>query len=118
MADKKQNFLDYIPKHNSLFPYQKTEDGFIEIKMKNKGIVKKLTQLVLKKPKYTYVKLERFGSFVWEQIDGRRTVYEIGQLVKAQFGDEAEPLYERLSHYIKSLRVNRFILYVNLTKEK
>ncbi|MBQ4095797.1 MAG: PqqD family protein [Oscillospiraceae bacterium] len=118
MSKQKDNFLDYIPKHNSLFPYEKTSDGFIEIKMQNKGLVKKLTQVIMKKPKFTYVKLERFGSFVWEQIDGKRNVYDIGQLVKEHFGDDAEPVYERLCQYIKSLRTNGFIVYQNLIKDK
>lgn len=118
MSRQKDNFLDYIPKHNSLFPYEKTSDGLIEIKMQNKGLVKKITQVILKKPKFTYVKLEQFGSFIWEQIDGKRNVYDIGQLVKEHFGDEAEPVYERLCQYIKSLRTNGFIVYQNLIKEK
>lgn len=118
MSNKKDNFLDYVPKRNSLYPYQKTEDGLIEIKMQNKGLMKKITQLIMRKPKYTYVKLEEFGSFIWEQIDGERSVYEIGQLVKEKFGDKAEPLYDRLCKYIKSLRVNNFILYKNLTRDK
>lgn len=116
--NKKDNFLDYIPKHNELFPYEKNKDGIIEVKMKNRGLVKKITQVILRKPKYTYVKLEGMGSFIWEQIDGERTVYEIGQLVKEKYGEEADPLYERLCQYIKSLRANNFILYKNLIKEK
>ncbi len=118
MSKSKDNFLDYVPRHNSLFPYEKTSDGLIEIKMRNKGLMKKITQVILRKPKFTYVKLERFGSFIWEQIDGKRTVHEIGQLVKEKFGDEAEPLYERLCKYIKSLRTNGFIVYQNLIKDK
>lgn len=115
---KKDNFLDYVPKHNELFPFEKNKDGIIEIKMKNRGLIKKITQLILKKPKYTYVKLEGMGSFIWEQIDGKRTVYEIGQLLKEKYGDDAEPLYDRLCQYIKSLRTNQFILYANLVKDK
>lgn len=111
-----ENFLDYIPKHNALFPYEKKENGNIEIKMLNKGLAKKITQLLFKKPKYTYVELEQFGSFIWEQIDGQRTVFEIGKLVKDKFGQDAEPLYERLTEYIQILRRNRFIVYVNLQK--
>lgn len=117
MAKKQDNFLDYIPKHNSLFPYTKKENGRIEVKMLNRGLMKKLTQILLKKPKYTYIELDEFGSFVWEQINGETTVYEIGQRVKEKFGDAAEPLYERLCKYIRALRTNRFILYINLTKQ-
>jgi hypothetical protein len=46
------------------------------------------------------------------------TVYEIGQRVKEQFGDKAEPLYERLSTYIKILHENKFVVYMNKIKKK
>jgi len=116
MSKKKNqdNFLDYIPKHNKLFPFEKKENGNIEIKMLNRGLAKKLTQIFLKKPKYSYIELDAFGTFVWEQIDGKRSVYEIGTLVKQKFGKDAEPLYERLTEYMHILRRNKFILYVNL----
>lgn len=118
MSKKKnqENFLDYIPKHNSLFPYEIKENGNVEIKMLNRGLMKSITQVILKKPKYTYVELEQFGSFIWKQIDGERTVFEIGAFVKEEFGKDAEPLYERLTEYMQLLRRNRFILYVNVTK--
>lgn len=109
----KENFLDYVPKHNDLYPYEKKENGRIEVRVHNRGLFFRLTQILLKKPKYSYIELDEFGSFVWEQIDGTRDVYEIGKQVKHQFGEKAEPLYERLSQYIKILRRNSFIVYMN-----
>ena len=46
-------------------------------------------------------------------IDGVRSIYDIGQLVKEHFGDKAEPLYERLCYFIKLLHKNQFIVYMN-----
>lgn len=112
-----ENYMDYVPKHNQLFPFQKNKKNHIEIKIKNKGIIKKVTQVLLKKPKYTYIELEDMGSFIWEQIDGERTVYDIGLLVKERFGKEAEPLFERLIEYLHILRRNNFIVYVNKIKK-
>lgn len=108
---KKDNFLDYVPKHNALFPYKKKKSGNIEVRVHNRGLFCRLTQILFQKPKYSYIMLDEFGSFVWEQIDGERNLYEIGKLVKERFGAEAEPLYERLSEFIKILRRNDFILY-------
>ena len=53
------------------------------------------------------------GSFIWQQIDGKRNVYEIGQLLKQEYGKEAEPLYERLCTFVKSLHNSCFIVYEN-----
>ena len=38
MAKKKDNYLDYIPRPNTLFECNKNKDGKIEIKMHNKGV--------------------------------------------------------------------------------
>ena len=52
MAKKnKDNFLDYIPKHNSLFEYRTNENGQIEIKMVNKGLFNRIAQIFFKRPK-------------------------------------------------------------------
>lgn len=112
MKKKKENYLDYIPKHNILFPYEKKDNGRVEVRMTNRGLLKKLTQILLKKPKYTYIELDEFGSFVWEQIDGERSIYEIGKKVRERFGEKAEPLYERLAKYMQILRRNEFILFI------
>ena len=54
--------------------------------------------------------LFKMYRFVWRQIDGRHSVYEIGQLLHETFGEEAEPLYERLSVYMKQLENNGLII--------
>lgn len=114
---QKANFLDYIPKHNGLFPYEENRDGNIEITRKNKGLFNRIAQFFFRRPKASRIELDRFGSFVWRQIDGERDVYQIGKLVKDRFGQEAEPVYERLAEFLHILRSNEFILYVNLQKK-
>lgn len=111
-----ENFLDYVPRHNKLFPYQKKENGRIEVKVKNTGLARKATQLLLRKPKYSYIELDDFGSFVWEQMDGERTILDIGEKVKERFQEEAEPLYPRLTKFIKILHNNKYIVYQNKIK--
>lgn len=117
MAKKKENYLDYIPKHNARFTWDKAEDGLVVIKVANTGLFNRIAQIFFKKPKHSFIHLEEFGSFVWEQIDGVKTIYEIGQAVKSRFGKKAEPLYERLSKYTTTLRNNGYIVYVNKMKK-
>lgn len=47
-----------------------------------------------------------------QQIDGKRSVKEIADLLKKKFGDETEPLYPRISLYMKSLYDNSFVVSV------
>lgn len=113
MAKQKENYLDYIPRPNALFEWKKNQDGKIEVKVHNKGVINGIAQKLLKKPKYSYIELDELGSFIWEQMDGSRSIYEIGGLVKEAFGEKAEPLYERLAQYMKILHNNHFIVYQN-----
>lgn len=118
MAKKKENFLDYVPKHNSLYEFSTNEKKHIEITVHNKGIFNKIAQIFFKRPKTSQIELDEFGSFVWNCINGTVSIYEIGMRVHEQFGEKAEPLYQRLSQYIQTLHNNGFVVYVNKLSEK
>ena len=32
------------------------------------------------KPRYSFIKLDEYGSCVWKQIDGKKTIYEIRKI--------------------------------------
>ena len=53
------------------------------------------------------------GSYVWQEMDGQKTVYELACMEREKFGDRAEPACERLSSYLKILRECGYICYVN-----
>lgn len=110
---KKENYLDFVPRHSKVMPWQENEAGHVEIKRENLGVFNKIAQAIAKKPRFSYIELDDFGSFVWKQIDGKKTIYQIGQAVHEEFGEKAEPLYERLSKYITTLHENRFVVYQN-----
>jgi hypothetical protein len=49
------------------------------------------------------IRLDGYGWAVWELIDGRRTIEEVGEGLKGRFGEEVEPLYPRLAKFITYL---------------
>lgn len=53
--------------------------------------------------------LEKTGSFIWPLIDGERTIFEIGKIVGDHFGNDADPLYVRLSDYFRLLKNCGFV---------
>ena len=112
MADK-ENYLDYVPKRNSLYQYRISEKGHVEIRVHNTGLFHRIAQIFFKRPKYSNIELDDLGSFIWESMDGKLTIYELGKQVKEQFGSAAEPLYERLTQFVRMLHNNGFIVYVN-----
>jgi len=108
---KTDNYLDYIPVRSDKYKWEKDRDGDVTIFVENKGVFNRLAQIILKKPKVSQIHLEKFGSFIYPLIDGKSTVYEIGQSVNSRFGDEVQPLYPRLSQYFRMLHDYGFIEY-------
>lgn len=103
------NYLDFVPRHRPSLQYTMDNQGKITLLQENKGVFHFLEQKILKKPKVSQIHLDEMGNFVWPLIDGTRTVYEIAELVKAEFGDKAEPLYDRLVQYIRNLEAYGFV---------
>lgn len=111
--NKKENYLDYIPKHNERYTWQENKSNHVEVTVHNRGLFNRIAQIVFKRPKASQIELDDFGSFVWRQIDGKRSVYEIAMLIKEKFGEEAEPLFVRATQFFQVLRKNEFIVYMN-----
>ena len=51
------------------------------------------------------------GSFIWPLFSEDKDIVALGKVVSEKFGDKAEPLYERLSEYIKRLASYGFVYY-------
>lgn len=117
-GNKSTNYLDFIPLHCASLRCKVDEMGNVTLFQENKGVFHFLAQKILKKPKVSQIHLDEMGNFVWPLIDGTRTVYEIAQLVKEEFGEKAEPLYERLVQYIQTLENYGFIEVREKTLDK
>ena len=115
MKEKKQkkNYLDRIPVHSDKIGWQKEDGEKISLLIENKGVFNRLFQKFFKKPKVSYIHLDEMGSFIWLLIDGEKNVYEISEAVKERFGDDCEPLYERLIKYLEMLSGCGFIIWKN-----
>lgn len=109
-GEKNINLLDLIPVRN--IKWEKEEEGRIVLlkpKLKNSFFAKHLLPC-LKNPYYK-IRLDSIGSFIWEKCDGSSTVKELAEDLKSNFGNNVEPLYNRLSLFLQSLEKNRFIFY-------
>lgn len=107
-----ESYLTLVPKYPESLKWTLGDDGMVTFEIENKGIVKRITQVLFFKPKVSYIHLDKFGSFVWQQINGERTITDIGELVDAEFGEEAHPLNERLATYFKVLESYGFVTWV------
>lgn len=107
--NKQDNYLDFIPKKNPEFSWEMDEQGNVTLQVEHKGFFYALTQKLFKRPRFTQVHLDKMGNFVWPLIDGKRSVGDIALEVKKEFGEAAEPLYERLVQYMRTLESYMFI---------
>ena len=108
---KEENYLEKKPICKTGLNWSKDENGNVTLEMENKGVANRIMQKLIKKPKISYIHLDEMGSFIWPLMDGERDVLEIGKFVEEHFGEKANPLYERLSQYFRTLEKYNFIEY-------
>lgn len=65
------NYLDQIPRI-SVPKWEVLEDGLVEVTVENKGFFNVIAQKCFHRPRTSYIKLDEYGSCVFQQIDGRR----------------------------------------------
>lgn len=112
---KNKNYIDNIPKINDK-KWELMPDGIVEITIENTGFYNRVAQKIFKRPRYSFIKLDEYGSCVWQQIDGQKTIYEIGQILKESHKGASNQLYERLSTFFCILERNKYIIFVNEDK--
>ena len=113
MKKQRKNYLDLIPERVPEIGWSKGEEGLIILEVENRGVCNRIAQRLFKRPQYTKVHMEKYGSFLWPLIDGRRTVMELAGLQKEAFGEEVEPLYPRIVKYIPIMESYHFIRFIN-----
>ena len=115
MSKKKQkkNYLELIPERAEELSWVEGEDGNLTLLVENKGVFNRIAQKLFKKPPYTHVHMDQYGSFLWPLIDGEKTVMELAKLQKEAFGESVEPLYPRIVKYFQIVESYHFIHFKN-----
>lgn len=111
-----ENYLERIPMHSDSVRWSADGDGAVTLEIENKGCFNRIAQLLLRKPKQSFIHLDTLGSFVWQRIDGKRSITELGELVDGAFGEEASPIYERLASYFRILESYGFVGWVDASE--
>ena len=104
-----ENYLERKPSQPEGISWSVDEKGIVTLDIENTGVFNRIAQKILKKPKVTHIHLDKTGSFVWPLLDGEKTIIELGKDVEAEFGEKANPLYERLAKYFQILDSYHFI---------
>ena len=87
--------------------YKIDDNGIVTVFEKQDHKIQKFfRKLRFKIPLYKEITLDEISSEVFTQIDGIKTVKEIGESLEVKFGDKVNPLYERLLVFINHIYIN------------
>ncbi len=106
---EQSNFLDIVFSHNSDLKWETDNEGIVTIFVPNSGFWNNLAQKLFHKAAVTKLTLDVLGSFIWIKIDRSKDVYSISQELKGKFGNSVNPLYERLTVFLRQLERNGLI---------
>jgi len=110
---KSINTLDLTP--IKLYPEEEGKDELVTVivpKFKNKIAVKLVSPRL--KSDHFKIKLDKFGSAVWLEINGKAKVDQIIKDLKKKFGDEIQEEHERTAKFIFQLYTQGFISFKEL----
>ena len=106
-----ENYLEKIPARSSYIKWKLSDEGKVTLEIENTGFFNRIAQKLFGKPEISYVHLDTMGSFVWPIIDGEKDILAIGEDVREKFGEDCEPLYERLAKFFQVLESYNFITF-------
>ncbi len=115
---KEDNILDMIPGRVHEWVEEKVEGegevGEVRVRVKvprfKSGVGKRFCKWLKKSPTYD-VKLDRYGSEAWKLCDGINDVGTIAESLLEKFGEDVEPVYERVAQLISIMEINGLITY-------
>ena len=84
--------------------YEVDENNIVTILEKQDNRVQRVfRKLGFKIPEYKKTLMDEYGSSVFLQIDGSKTIRDIGKSLEERYGDKVQPVYERLLLFISYL---------------
>ena len=107
---KAENYLDRVFTKNPALAWEADEHGAVTVSVEHRGPAHWIARRFFHRPRISRVHLDALGSFVWQRIDGVRSVHELAGLVEERFAEEAHPLYERLAVFMKQLERGGFVV--------
>lgn len=100
-----------------LHPEEIDEKNFVTVltpKFKNKFLQKFILPKL--KHKNFRIELDKFGSFIWMNINGKNSAADIISISDKYFGDEIKPADERVGIFLYQLFENKLISFSEVNK--
>lgn len=99
--------LDLVYQLHAQLEYEIDDRRIVTVRRKQDHWIQRWARkLQIRIPAYRHTTLDDFASFVFLSIDGQKTVQRIGECVAEQYGEKANPLYERLLTFLNHIEKN------------
>lgn len=110
MARKKEikNILTMIPVR--VYEWEEKEKVTVKVPRFRSKVGQKFCRLVKKKRTYN-VNLDKYSSAAWKLCNGKRSVGAIGKALRDQFGEDIDPINERIATLFDIMEANGLIIY-------
>jgi hypothetical protein len=106
---KEDNFLLYIPQKKHVNWEEKK--GKVYLIFQHNKPAEKFLRWLVKKPYISDLELDALSSSTWKIIDGKKSVYEIGECLLKQHGNDCQPINERLIMFLRYLNKKGWISF-------
>ncbi len=105
--ESNEEVLGLIFRINEDLLYEVSDQQLVTILIKQEHWIQRaLRKLGISIPKYKRITFDAYASFVFLQIDGVKTVEDIGKLLEEKYAEASEYLYERLLLFLNHIEVN------------
>lgn len=105
-----EEFLEITPKKGE-FKWSTNKVGLVEIQVpKFKGKFGKYFCNVIKKDIYFTAKMDKIGSIVWKNCNGKNKVKDILKILKKELSTE-ENIDQRLFLFLQQMNILNYILF-------
>ncbi len=113
---KKINLLEIVPLR--IAEWEEHEDYILVIRPRPKGKgLGRLVNRLLYEMSSKRIKLDEVGSVAWLQMDGKKKVGEIADVLRDRFGEAIEPAEERLGQLVWVMRREWLLEYQGIDDE-
>ena len=104
------NYMDLVFSKNAEIQWRVKEDGFVEVDMVNKGFFNSVAQKFFHRPRVSHIALDKYGSTLWQALDGTATVNDLLAKMKEAFPAESDKMLNRLVQFLTTLERWEFII--------
>ena len=119
------NIIDMVPVRNPDYSYRIIKEDDVKSKLKAGWVAIHIPRFrgrlgqgfcrFTGMSQHINLNLDEYGTLVWLNMDGQRTVRQLGLLLKEKFGEKVEPLYWRLAYFLSLLERNKLMSYKPVT---